>query len=177
MAQKAYDRGYQDGVANKAPPTATGNYPADVQEAYKSGYLAGKASRSGGAAAPATPAAAPVAAAMPAIPPGGFSVAGGPFIRAAARKAYDAGYEAGAEDRPPPTGQSAPPMIRQAYAQGYAAGMASRAHAPVGAIYPQLPGNCAMQTVQGRTLYACGNTWFQPNFGANGVFYRVVAAP
>lgn len=68
-------------------------------------------------------------------------------------------------------------MIRQAYAQGYAAGMASRARTPVGAIYTQLPANCAMQSVQGRTLYSCDNTWFQPNFGANGVFYRVVAAP
>jgi hypothetical protein len=25
--------------------------------------------------------------------------------------------------------------------------------------------------------YLCGNTWFQPSFGANGVYYRVVPTP
>ena len=29
----------------------------------------------------------------------------------------------------------------------------------------------------GSTYYLNGNTWFQPAFGANGVYYRVVAAP
>jgi hypothetical protein len=27
------------------------------------------------------------------------------------------------------------------------------------------------------TDYLAGNTWFQPAYGANGVYYRVVPAP
>jgi hypothetical protein len=27
------------------------------------------------------------------------------------------------------------------------------------------------------TYYLSGNTWFQPSYGANGVFYRVVPTP
>jgi len=37
-----------------------------------------------------------------------------------------------------------------------------------------LPAGCVTPT-QG--YYLCGNTWFQPSYGANGVFYRVVPAP
>ncbi len=29
----------------------------------------------------------------------------------------------------------------------------------------------------GTTYYLAGNTWFQPAYGANGVYYRVVPAP
>jgi len=47
----------------------------------------------------------------------------------------------------------------------------------VGNVYPTLPGGCAQPTVQGTTYYLCGNTWFKPNFGANGVYYLVVPAP
>ena len=47
----------------------------------------------------------------------------------------------------------------------------------VGNVYPTLPGGCATPNVQGTTYYLCGNTWFQPNYGANGVYYKVVTAP
>ena len=30
---------------------------------------------------------------------------------------------------------------------------------------------------RGGTYYLCGNTWFKPSYGANGVYYRVVPAP
>ena len=32
-------------------------------------------------------------------------------------------------------------------------------------------------TVNGVAYYLCGNNWFLPSYGANGVYYRVVAAP
>jgi hypothetical protein len=178
MAKQAYDKGFQDSAANRPPPKPNPSYPADVQEAYKTGYQAGRSSRGAGAGQPAAPAAAPAAPPAAAPMPAAFSFQGGPLIQAAERKAYDAGFRAGAENQPPPAGQNAPPVIRQAYAQGYAAGMASRTRYPVGAIYAKLPAaNCSMPVVQGRTYYYCDNTWFQPSFGANGVYYRVVAAP
>jgi hypothetical protein len=31
--------------------------------------------------------------------------------------------------------------------------------------------------VQGSTYYVCGNSWFRPAFGANGVYYTVVPTP
>jgi hypothetical protein len=47
----------------------------------------------------------------------------------------------------------------------------------MGAIYATLPAGCAMSTVAGTTYYQCGMTWFQPSYGANGVYYRVVPTP
>ena len=47
----------------------------------------------------------------------------------------------------------------------------------MGAIYATLPAGCIKPTVQGGTYYLCGNTWFKPSYGANGVYYRVVSAP
>ena len=47
----------------------------------------------------------------------------------------------------------------------------------MGMNYSNLPAGCAMPNVQGKTYYLCGNTWFQPSFGANGVFYTVVPTP
>jgi hypothetical protein len=47
----------------------------------------------------------------------------------------------------------------------------------VGNIYPALPTGCVKPTVSGKTYYLCSNTWFQPQFGANGVYYKVVPAP
>ena len=47
----------------------------------------------------------------------------------------------------------------------------------MGAIYPKLPSGCAMTSTGGQSYYHCGAAWFQPSFGANGVHYRVVAAP
>ena len=64
-----------------------------------------------------------------------------------------------------------------AYSAGYAAGSATNPTYAMGAIYATVPAGCAQPTVQGMTYYLCGNTWFQPSFGANGVYYRVVPAP
>jgi hypothetical protein len=47
----------------------------------------------------------------------------------------------------------------------------------MGGIYPTLPAGCISPNVQGTTYYLCGNTWFQPSYGANGASYRVVPAP
>ncbi len=47
----------------------------------------------------------------------------------------------------------------------------------MGAIYTVLPPGCATPNVRGQTYYRCGNTWFSPAYGANGVHYRVVPAP
>jgi len=63
-----------------------------------------------------------------------------------------------------------------AYSAGYAAGATNTAYA-MGAIYPTLPAGCASPSVGGTTYYLCGNTWFQPSYGANGVYYRVVPTP
>ena len=35
----------------------------------------------------------------------------------------------------------------------------------------------AAVTSAGRTYYVSGPTWFQPTYGANGVYYRVVPPP
>ncbi|MFL9869714.1 hypothetical protein PQR67_36575 [Paraburkholderia fungorum] len=77
---------------------------------------------------------------------------------AVAANAYNAGYVAGATTAPP---QSA--TVNTSFAPG--------------AIYAVLPTGCISPSVHGGTYYLCGNTWFQPAYGANGVFYRVVAAP
>jgi hypothetical protein len=47
----------------------------------------------------------------------------------------------------------------------------------MGAIYATLPAGCAASSVYGTTYYQCSNTWFQPSYGANGVYYRVVPTP
>jgi hypothetical protein len=64
-----------------------------------------------------------------------------------------------------------------AYSAGVAAGSAAATTYVMGATYATLPAGCIMPKVQGTTYYLCGNTWFQPSFGANGVYYRVVPAP
>jgi hypothetical protein len=61
------------------------------------------------------------------------------------------------------------------YAQGYAAG--STAAYAMGANYAALPAGSAPVTSSGMTYYVDGSTWFQPTYGANGVYYRVVPAP
>ena len=62
-----------------------------------------------------------------------------------------------------------------AYASGYAAG-SDNGYA-MGAISATVPAGCASPNVGGITYYLCGNTWFQPSYGANGVYYRVVPSP
>lgn len=58
-----------------------------------------------------------------------------------------------------------------------AAGSAAGANYVMGGIYPTLPAGCISPKVQGGTYYLCANTWFQPSFGANGVYDRVVPTP
>ena len=64
-----------------------------------------------------------------------------------------------------------------AYSAGYAAGSTANPTYTMGAIYATVPTGCAQPTVHGQTYYLCNNTWFQPSYGANGVYYRVVPAP
>ena len=66
-----------------------------------------------------------------------------------------------------------------AYNAGVAAGSAQATEGTytMGAMYPKLPAGCIEPKVQGVAYYLCGNTWFQPTFGANGVYYKVVPAP
>jgi hypothetical protein len=64
-----------------------------------------------------------------------------------------------------------------AYSAGYAAGSAANPTYAMGAIYATLPSGCMKPPVQGGTYYLCGNTWFKPSYGANGVYYRVVPTP
>jgi hypothetical protein len=78
--------------------------------------------------------------------------------QAVASNAYNAGYVAGATAPPPP-----PAPVKTSFAMG--------------AIYAVLPAGCMSPKVPGGTYYLCGNTWFQPAYGANGVYYRVVPAP
>ena len=67
-----------------------------------------------------------------------------------------------------------------ATSNAYSAGVAAGAAVPYGMNmnYAVLPSGCVTPTVGGATYYLCGgNTWFQPIYGANGVYYRVVPAP
>jgi len=64
-----------------------------------------------------------------------------------------------------------------AYSAGYAAGSAANPTYPIGAIYATLPPGCTNPSINGMYYYLCGNTWFQPSYGANGVYYRVVPTP
>jgi len=48
----------------------------------------------------------------------------------------------------------------------------------MGVSYAALPAGCISPKVgTGGTYYLCGNTWFQPKYGANGVHYVVVPTP
>ena len=64
-----------------------------------------------------------------------------------------------------------------AYTAGVAAGSAALPAYAMGGIYPTLPAGCISPKVQGATYYLCGNTRFEPSYGANGVNYRVVPSP
>jgi hypothetical protein len=59
-------------------------------------------------------------------------------------------------------------------ASGYAAGVAA------GASFAVLPAGCAYSPSGGRPYYYCsggGGYWLMPAYGANGLYYRAVAAP
>lgn len=76
--------------------------------------------------------------------------------------AYNAGVAAGSSN---------------AYSAGYVAGANNAMAYTMGGIYPTLPAGCMTPSVGGVSYYLCGNNWFLPSYGANGVYYRVVAAP
>ena len=67
----------------------------------------------------------------------------------------------------------------QAYAAGVAAGAAAATAAnPPGTLYGTLPAGCNYRPISGQPYYACSSgLWFVPSYGANGVYYRVVAVP
>ena len=65
----------------------------------------------------------------------------------------------------------------QASSNAYPAGVAAGQASATGAIYSTLPGGCAETVALGNPYYHCGAIWLQPAFGANGVYYRSVAAP
>ena len=68
--------------------------------------------------------------------------------------------------------------ISSAYSSGYAAGSANTAAAyAMGVNYAALPAGAMAVQKNGNTYYLVGNTWFQPAYGANGVYYRVVPTP
>jgi len=69
-----------------------------------------------------------------------------------------------------------------AYNAGVAAGAAIASAPPggvyyMGANYAVLPAGCMSTPVQGTSYWLCGNTWFRPLYGANGVYYQVVPTP
>jgi hypothetical protein len=81
---------------------------------------------------------------------------------ATASNAYNAGYVAGSTT----SSADGSPV--------YSGGTPTYA---MGAIYATLPAGCMQPSGLGSTYYLCGNNWFQPSYGANGVYYRVVSAP
>lgn len=48
---------------------------------------------------------------------------------------------------------------------------------PINAKYATLPAGCAYHPVGGMTYYICNGSWLSPAYGANGIYYRVVAMP
>ncbi len=64
-----------------------------------------------------------------------------------------------------------------AYNAGVVAGSAAATTYVMSTNYAVLPSGCASPNVGGTTYFLCGNTWFQPFHGANGVYYRVVPTP
>jgi hypothetical protein len=62
-----------------------------------------------------------------------------------------------------------------ANANAYAAGVAAGAQAPT--YYGTLPSGCLYKPYGNEAYYQCNGFWVEPAFGANGVYYRTVAAP
>ncbi|QBR70779.1 hypothetical protein CU048_05230 [Beijerinckiaceae bacterium] len=61
-----------------------------------------------------------------------------------------------------------------AAAAAYAAGAAAAAYA-IGSMVVSVPVGCPYNFVDGINYYVCDGTWFQPLYGNNGLYYRVVA--
>lgn len=47
----------------------------------------------------------------------------------------------------------------------------------IGSQVAALPSDCNAMNVNGAQYYQCGLTWYQPFFGANGVYYTIVPTP
>jgi hypothetical protein len=47
----------------------------------------------------------------------------------------------------------------------------------MGTLLAAVPAGSIQTVVQGQTYYLNGNTWYQPAYGANGLYYRVVPTP
>jgi len=66
-------------------------------------------------------------------------------------------------------------------ATGVAAATGTAAAIPInyamGVNYGALPAGAKMINTNGTNYYVSGSTWFQPAFGPNGVYYRVVPVP
>jgi hypothetical protein len=62
-------------------------------------------------------------------------------------------------------------------ANAYAAGVAVGSATAIGSIETTLPPACTYTPQGGASYYNCSGTWLMPAYGANGVFYRVVAPP
>jgi hypothetical protein len=94
-------------------------------------------------------------------------MAGAALTEAANNNAYTNGYVQGEAasstayvppPAPPPAPSSAP-----AYATND--------------VVSKLPKDCAYKPFPGQAYYQCGTTWFEPAYGANGVYYRIVPTP
>ena len=101
---------------------------------------------------------------------------------AAAANAYNAGVATGTTNAYAAGYNNGSAATSNAYAAGYANGAVAGGNPggggyAIGAIYPTLPPNCGTAAISGVTYYLCGNTWFLPSYGANGVYYRVVNTP
>jgi len=66
-----------------------------------------------------------------------------------------------------------------AYSAGVVAGAAAATQPAyiMNDVYAVLPGGCAYKSFAGAAYDQCRLTWFEPSYGANGVFYRVVPTP
>lgn len=120
-------------------------------------------------------------------PPRGLGSSRGRPGKSAA-SAYNAGMAAGTASTGTATSAAYSAGVAAGTTSGYAAGVTVGTAAGVtaaiatpgapasvgagymmGGIYPTLPAGCVSPIVQGTTYDLCGNTWFKPVFGANGV--------
>jgi len=142
------------------PPTTVNYYGSGC---YDCGGWSTAGAAAAGAAAGVVTGAAIASSASAAQTSSAYSAgvaAGSANTAAATTSAYNAGVAAGSATTVPP-------------APVPAAGSAFM----MGGIYPTLPAGRVSPKAQGSTYYLCGNTWFQPFYGANGVSYRVVPGP
>jgi hypothetical protein len=84
---------------------------------------------------------------------------------AATSNAYNAGVAAGRANTAAASGAA------------YGAGVAAGASQASGTNYAALPAGAMAINRNGTTYYLSGNTWFQPAYGANGLYYTVVPTP